>query len=417
MKSTRQGKTRRSRISVFNRNSLALRIRRGKLAIARHGDGRGLGQAVGKFHGADTRHAFGAWQVVETAVFCFGAPVPCALPRGLRLAAGDRFSQRRGLQSSRRRRPHLACCDDAGAGRPAGHAFQRRQGERHELRRDHGLGPAEPQAGRDRMGGDPARRSECRLRRARRKISRWRQGVHSGAERATCAPAAGHRKVFLFIHGFNTMFAEGVYRAAQLAHDSKAPGVPVLFTWASRGKPTAYVYDLNSATAARDGLEHTLRLLLRQQRRRGQRARAFDGQLGHGRGVPADQDFGRPQLPEQDRQRRFSRLPISTSMCSNRRCAASASRRSPSISSSPGTIGRFSVQYNRGWRTRVGDKTDVAELAALGATVIDLTDLKATDATNHDKFVQLASVGPELRGILAHGIEPIIERVTRAKER
>ena len=36
----------------------------------------------------------------------------------------------------------------------------------------------------------------------------------------------------------------------------------MLFTWASRGKPTAYVYDLNSATAARDGLEHTLRLLL-----------------------------------------------------------------------------------------------------------------------------------------------------------
>ena len=37
----------------------------------------------------------------------------------------------------------------------------------------------------------------------------------------------------------------------------------MLFTWASRGKATAYVYDLNSATAARDGLEHTLRLLLR----------------------------------------------------------------------------------------------------------------------------------------------------------
>ena len=70
------------------------------------------------------------------------------------------------------------------------------------------------------------------------------------------------RKVFLFIHGFNTMFAEGLYRLAQLAHDLKAPGVPVLFTWASRGKATAYVYDLNSATAARDGLEHTLRLLL-----------------------------------------------------------------------------------------------------------------------------------------------------------
>jgi esterase/lipase superfamily enzyme len=40
----------------------------------------------------------------------------------------------------------------------------------------------------------------------------------------------------------------------------------------------------------------------------------------------------------------------------------------------------------------------------LGATVIDLTDVKATDATNHDKFVQLASVAPELRGTLARGI-------------
>jgi esterase/lipase superfamily enzyme len=37
--------------------------------------------------------------------------------------------------------------------------------------------------------------------------------------------------------------------------------VPVLFTWASRGKIGAYIYDTNSATTARDDLEHTLRLL------------------------------------------------------------------------------------------------------------------------------------------------------------
>ena len=29
----------------------------------------------------------------------------------------------------------------------------------------------------------------------------------------------GSRKVFLFIHGFNTMFAEGLYRFAQVVHD------------------------------------------------------------------------------------------------------------------------------------------------------------------------------------------------------
>src|SRR5271170_7472295 len=72
----------------------------------------------------------------------------------------------------------------------------------------------------------------------------------------------GGKKVFVFIHGYNTLFAEGLYRFAQVVHDSKAPGVPVLFTWASRGKLADYVYDTNSATAARDNLEHTLRLIL-----------------------------------------------------------------------------------------------------------------------------------------------------------
>ena len=46
----------------------------------------------------------------------------------------------------------------------------------------------------------------------------------------------GSRKVLLFIHGYNTMFAEGLYRFAQVVHDSKSPAVPVLFTWASRGE-------------------------------------------------------------------------------------------------------------------------------------------------------------------------------------
>ena len=72
----------------------------------------------------------------------------------------------------------------------------------------------------------------------------------------------GNRKVFVFIHGYNTLFAEALYRFTQIVQDAKSPGVPVLFTWASRGKLTDYVYDNNSATAARDGLEHVLRLAL-----------------------------------------------------------------------------------------------------------------------------------------------------------
>ena len=204
---------------------------------------------------------------VQAADFHFGDCacrfLSSAAPRGRRAV-----SKRGRAERSRRRRPHSARRDDAGSGRAAWHAVQRRQGDRHRLRRADGFDPADASGRRDRMGDDAARRSECRLRRARRKISRWRQGVRSGAERSTRRRPPGSRKVFLFIHGFNTMFAEGLYRLAQLAHDSKAPGVPVLFTWASRGKPTAYVYDLNSATSARDGLEHTLRLLCRAMPKR-----------------------------------------------------------------------------------------------------------------------------------------------------
>jgi esterase/lipase superfamily enzyme len=226
----------------------------------------------------------------------------------------------------------------------------------------------------------------------------------------------GSRNVFLFVHGFNTMFAEAVYRGAQLAHDSKAPGVPVLFTWASRGQATAYVYDLNSATAARDGLEHTLRLLLRSN---AEKVNVLAHSMGNWVTVEAfrqirisgdlppankigtivlaapdiDMDVFKAQL------RRFGKpqKPFYVVLSQDDRAL-------------------FLSRTIAGGVTRVGDSSDTAELTALGATVIDLTDVKATDATNHDKFVQLASVAPELRGILARGINSG-HRATDASER
>jgi esterase/lipase superfamily enzyme len=214
----------------------------------------------------------------------------------------------------------------------------------------------------------------------------------------------GSRKVFLFIHGFNTMFAEGLYRFAQVVHDSESVSVPVLFTWASRGKIGAYIYDTNSATAARDDLEHTLRLLfasdadqinilahslgnwvtveaLRQIKISGQRLPT--DKIGSVFLADADIDmdvfrsqmlrFGKPKKPfyvvvsKDDQALRFSSLIA-------------------------------------GGRTRLGDDANVEELAALGATVIDLTDVKANDPSNHSKFAQIADVAPQLTAVLAKGV-------------
>jgi esterase/lipase superfamily enzyme len=61
-------------------------------------------------------------------------------------------------------------------------------------------------------------------------------------------------------------------------------------------------------------------------------------------------------------------------------------------------------KFIAGGENRVGDDSNIQELEALGATVIDLTDVKGDDPSNHDKFVQLATVAPELRAVLGQGI-------------
>ena len=71
------------------------------------------------------------------------------------------------------------------------------------------------------------------------------------------------RDVLVFVHGFNTNFADAAYRFAQIVHDSGFKGVPVLFTWPSRGQLLAYPYDRESAFYSRDFLELNLRAIAR----------------------------------------------------------------------------------------------------------------------------------------------------------
>jgi esterase/lipase superfamily enzyme len=80
---------------------------------------------------------------------------------------------------------------------------------------------------------------------------------------AAIAKQTGRSKVLVFVHGFNNRFDDAVYRFAQIVHDSKAPVIPVLFTWPSRGEMRlrAYTYDRESANYSRDALESLLNML------------------------------------------------------------------------------------------------------------------------------------------------------------
>jgi esterase/lipase superfamily enzyme len=211
----------------------------------------------------------------------------------------------------------------------------------------------------------------------------------------------GKRSVFLFIHGYNTRFAEGVFRYAQLLNDAEFPGVPLLFTWASQGKTTGYLYDLNSAAIARDGLENTMKhlanskadriiilahsmgnwLLLETGSRaspqiRGKLARKIDHVVLAAPDIDIDlfkahmRRIGKPERPyivivsRDDRALRLSRA-----------------------------IG--------GGKQRLGAYDNDEELAELGAIVVNLTDFESPDASNHSKFAQLATLGPDFREAVA----------------
>ena len=51
------------------------------------------------------------------------------------------------------------------------------------------------------------------------------------------------REALIFVHGYNVSFDGAARRAAQLAHDMRYVGVPILYSWPSRGSTTGYVAD------------------------------------------------------------------------------------------------------------------------------------------------------------------------------
>jgi esterase/lipase superfamily enzyme len=68
------------------------------------------------------------------------------------------------------------------------------------------------------------------------------------------------RRVFVYIHGYNTRFDRAVFRFAQIAYDSDARAAPVLYSWPSRGRLLDYRRDLDNATYSRSDLANLLEI-------------------------------------------------------------------------------------------------------------------------------------------------------------
>jgi esterase/lipase superfamily enzyme len=230
-----------------------------------------------------------------------------------------------------------------------------------------------------------------------------REAMRKELDRKLMAKPKGQRSVFLFIHGYNTLFAEGLYRFTQFVHDSGNEGVPVLFTWASRGQVQDYVYDLNSALVARSALQETVTDLVNSKAER-----IFI--LAHSMGNWLLLETAR-QISPGDRQklaRKIDQVVLAAPDIDidvfKEQLRAMGRTGKPSkpliilVSQDDRALGLS--RRIAGNKARVGAYENEEELAELGAIVVDLTKLKGGDAANHSKFAQIATLSPELRAVL-----------------
>jgi esterase/lipase superfamily enzyme len=220
--------------------------------------------------------------------------------------------------------------------------------------------------------------------------------------------ASPRRSVLLFVHGYNTRFEEAVYRFAQIVHDSKADATPVLFTWPSRGKLLAYDYDRESASYSRDALEAALQAMakhprvaeinilahsmgnwvtLEALRQMAIRDKAIAGKIKNVMLAAPDVDFDvfRRQIATMGEKRPNFTLFVSQDDAALR------------ISTSIG-----------GGQTRLGmidpkQEPYRSDLEKARFNVVDLTEVKSSDRTNHGKFAQAPEVVQAIGQRLAQG--------------
>ena len=75
---------------------------------------------------------------------------------------------------------------------------------------------------------------------------------------------ASRPEALVFIHGFNVSFDEAALRAAQIAYDLSFGGIPVLYSWPSKGSPLKYRRDGKQNGATIPKLEYFLEALATQ---------------------------------------------------------------------------------------------------------------------------------------------------------
>ena len=200
------------------------------------------------------------------------------------------------------------------------------------------------------------------------------------------------KRVFVFVHGFNTPFDRAVFRFAQLAHDADADAAPVLFSWPSRGYLLDYSRDFDNASYSRSDLADLLEVAVA-----GPQVREVVI-LAHSMGSwPAVEAVRQIALRKGGVPRKISNLILASpdlDVGVFRRQVEDMGPKRPQIT-------LFTAQHDRALQvsrfiargaTRLGGIDPTQEeyrrqfAGQAGITVIDLSAVNAGDRLNHDLF-------------------------------
>jgi esterase/lipase superfamily enzyme len=216
------------------------------------------------------------------------------------------------------------------------------------------------------------------------------KGLLSEAEAAVRTRPRGERKLLIWVHGFNSTLTDAVLLLAQFVEDTGYDGVPLLFSWASDGRLTSYVYDINSALIARDAISEVARTL-------GQSSFDSIDIVAHSMGnfLAMEAIRGGSQKNVYDSTGKLANIILAAPDIDYDLFAAQ-------VTSIPPEKRRFFVLISDddqalrlsgflGRRPRVGS-VDADRLTRLGVNVIDLSQVKDTSSTHHDKFTDAPEV-------------------------
>jgi esterase/lipase superfamily enzyme len=232
-------------------------------------------------------------------------------------------------------------------------------------------------------------------------------GFIAAINRELAADPRSENTAAIFTHGYNTNFAEGLYRQTQLQHDYESHAAAVHFAWPSAGTAQGYIYDRESALYSRLGLEATLAAMARSNATKinvlahsmggflTMDALATMARVGH------DQFFEKvnailllsPDIEidvfrQQARQVLARGVPIFVVVSDRDRALLVSAR-------------------IRGERERVGSIRSPEELGDIDVTVIDLSDIEAGDAVGHFAIATSPELIDLLRGFRRQGTDII----------